>query len=737
MSPPILKAVPAASDLPAEIAPATPEPGAAAADASSGPEPLVACLLYILGRLERPISAAAFRSRVARPAAGWGFEDSVEALESLGCSTDMRRLDIGALDPQLGPWLVDSRDGPMVVHASLQDDRVRLYDPRRGAEPRLIASEALEGELGAGFAGRAIAVSIRPVAIGAAKGPQGRHGHWFWGPILRNGWIFGQVALAALLTNFFALATGFFSMIVYDRVIPNNAVETLMALLIGISIVFASDFAIRTLRGYFLDVAGSRADAAIADSLFEHVMDLEMRAKRGSTGAIANVLQQFEQVRDFCTSTTLTTLIDLPFAIFFLIVIGFVAGPLMWVPAIAIPIVIVASLVVQPALGRLTRAGHDDRQYKNMVLVEALQGMETIKSLGATSLMRRRWQEAVTSEARVGLQMRLAAQFASNVSNFVYQAMQVAIITYGFYLVSAGQIGFGAIIATSILAGRAIQPLAQLTMLMSRVNQTVVSYRSLRDLMEQPRARPADTVYVARERLRGAIEFRNVHFRYPGQSAGGLEGLSFKIPPGEKVAILGRVGSGKTTLSKLILGLFRPTEGAVLIDGVDARQIDPADLRRNIGAVLQEVWLMSGTVRQNIVLGAEEATDADVLRVSTIAGVTDFIDRHPDGYGLRVGERGEGLSGGQRQAITIARALLPRPPILLLDEPSSAMDAQSEQQLLKRLRTELADRTVIVITHRASLLELVDRVIVVEQGRIAADGPKAAVLRAQPGGAGA
>lgn len=722
--------------LPRPVDPAAaPAPVPAPAPEDAGRDPLLSCMLYILGRLERPISAAAFRSRVARPAEGWSFEDAVECLESLGCSTELRELPLAALDPQLGPWLVDTTRGPMVLHASLQDPRARLLDPRAGAAPRLLEPAGLEAELGPVFAGRAISVGLGQPAIGTDRGPQGRHGHWFWGPILRNGWIYGQVAIAAVLANVFALATSFFSMIVYDRVIPNNAVDTLMALLVGIGIVFASDFAIRTLRGYFLDVAGSRADAAIADTLFDHVMDLELQARKGSTGAIANVMKEFEQVRDFCTSSTLTTLVDLPFAVFFIVVIGLVGGPIVWVPILSIPVLVAASLAVQPTLARLTRASQGDGQLKNSVLVESLQGMETIKSLGAAALMRRRWQEAVTRQARVGLSTRLAAQFAGNVANFVYQAMQVAIVTVGFYLVSSGRIGFGAIIASAMLGGRAIQPLSQLAMLLTRVNQTLAAYRSLRELMEQPRERPADTFYVARERLRGAIEFRDVHFRYPGQASGGLEGISFRIEPGEKVAILGRVGSGKTTLSRLILGLYRPTQGAVLVDGIDARQVDPADLRRNIGAVLQDVWLMSGTVRQNIVLGADEASDAEVLRVAAVAGVTDFTDRHPEGFGLRLRERGEGLSGGQRQAITIARALLPDPPILLLDEPTSAMDAQSEQQLLKRLQGELAGRTVILITHRASLLELVDRVMVVDQGRIAADGPKASVLRAQPGGA--
>jgi ATP-binding cassette subfamily C protein LapB len=708
--------------------PSDPAPGAPPESMPAG-DPLVACILHALERLERPMSSAAFRTRVSRPAGAWTLEDAVEALESLGFRAELRMLAFDALDHRLGPWIAETRGGPVVVYASSHDEQPRLFDPSAPGGARRLSADGLAEAIGAGYLGRALAVAVPDVSLGAASGPRGRHGHWFWGPILRNGWIYGQVALAALLANVFALGTSFFSMIVYDRVIPNNAIDTLMALLVGVGIVFASDFVIRTLRGYFLDVAGGRADAAIADALFEHVLDLEIRAKKSSTGALANVMKEFEAVREFCTSSTLTTLIDLPFAILFLVIIGLVGGAMVWVPLLAIPLMVGASLVVQPMLARLTRESQQDGNVKNAVLIEALSGIETIKSLGAGSLMRRRWQDAVTSQARIGLRTRLAAQFAGNVANFVSQATQVAIVSVGFFMVASGSIGFGAIIASSILAGRVLSPLAQLTQLLTRVNHTLVAYRALRDLMELPRERPIEASYVARERLQGAIEFRDVRFRYPGQSAGGLDGVSFRINPGEKVAILGRVGSGKTTLARLVLGLHRPDEGAILIDGVDMRQIDPADLRRNIGAVLQDIWLMSGSVRQNIVLGADDASDAEMLRVSGIAGVGDFIDRHPDGYGMRLRERGEGLSGGQRQSIAIARALLPRPPILLMDEPTSAMDAASEQGLLKRLRPEVADRTLILMTHRAALLELVDRVIVLDQGRVTADGPKAAVLK--------
>jgi ATP-binding cassette subfamily C protein LapB len=369
------------------------------------------------------------------------------------------------------------------------------------------------------------------------------------------------------------------------------------------------------------------------------------------------------------------------------------------------------------------------------VLVESIAGLETIKALGAGPVMRGRWQRAIAHQARVGLKTRFLAQFAGNFANFVSQVSQVAIVSMGVFLVAKGQIGMGAIIACSILAGRAIAPLAQLAQLLTRANQSYASYKALAKLMNEPREHQPSRQLMPRESLDGTIELRGVSFSYPQQQAGGLNGVSLKINAGERVAIVGRVGSGKTTLSKLLLGLYAPSAGAVLVGGADVRQLDPADLRRNIGAVMQEIWLMTGTVRQNIALGAHYPADERIVEVAQIAGVHDFISAHPEGYNLRLGERGEGLSGGQRQAITIARALVGQPPILLLDEPTSAMDINAERQLIERLKPVIGTSTLVVITHKATLLELVDRVIVLDQGKVVADGPRDKVLGAGGGSA--
>jgi ATP-binding cassette subfamily C protein LapB len=560
-------------------------------------------------------------------------------------------------------------------------------------------------------------------------------GHWFFGPLLSARSLYWQVGVAALLTNVFALAASIFSMIVYDRVMPNNAIETLIALIIGVSLVLASDFLIRTVRGYFLDVAGARADAMIADSLFEQVLDIDLAARKGSVGSMANVLKEYESIREFLTSATLTTLIDLPFAFLFLVVIAMVGGPLVWVPLVIIPVMIAASLVVQPQLRRLVQTSFEDGQTKHGVLVETLTGLETVKAIGGGAQMRHRWQKVITHQARVGLKTRMLSQFAGNVTSTGSQAASIAIVSYGVFLAQDGSIGTGAIVACSILVGKAIAPLAQLAQLITRINQSIASYKALKELMESPREHPPQTVFVPRETVKGEIEFRGVSFQYPGQQGGGLDNLSFKVRAGERVALVGRVGSGKTTVSKLVQGLRSPTEGAVLVDGCDLRQFDKADLRRHIGTVLQDVWLMSGTVAHNIALGAIRPSHQDILWASQVAGVHDFIAPHPEGYNLKLAERGEGLSGGQRQAISIARALVGRPSILIMDEPTSSMDMNAERALIDRLKAELRDTTLMVITHKSTLLDLVDRVIVIDQGRVVADGPKDIVLN--PGAASA
>lgn len=550
-------------------------------------------------------------------------------------------------------------------------------------------------------------------------------------------WAYTQVILAAMLANFLSLSTSLFIMVVYDRVLPNEAIESLIALTIGVGIALLFDFLIKSLRAGFIDRAGQRADMVMGRRIFDQILDLQLRARKGSTGAMASTLREFETLRDFFTSATLVAVVDLPFIILFIGVIYMIGGPLAIVPAIAVPFVLIVGIAVQPVLSRLAEKSFADGQSKQGVLVETLSGLETIKASGAQRRMRARWEEAIARQSDHGLKSRAVTQFAINATAFAQQGAQVMIVFYGVFLITAGEVSMGALIAAVILTGRTLAPLAQLAQTLTRFNQARTSYRSLDALMRSDSERPEGKGWIARPRLEGEIRFDDVSFAYPDQNVDALRNISFTIKPGEKVAVLGRIGSGKSTVARLMLGLYEPRAGSVLVDGIDIRQIDPGDLRRNMGSVLQDVWLFSGTVRENIAIGAPRPRDHDILEAARIAGVEDFVKRHPSGYDMMLAERGEGLSGGQKQAITLARALVGRPPMMLMDEPTSSMDVQNEAAVIQRLKEEMADRTLVIVTHRTSLLELVDRVIVIDQGSVVADGPKSILNRAGAGASGA
>lgn len=704
---------------------------------------LEACLRAVLAWHERPLSSASLRAQTAGGRDTWTVETLMEAADHQGYDVETRTLDPGAPSlPPLPAICMTQQGTALAVLAPHDEGTVLVVDPEVSDKPVAQPFEdVLQRLSGAMYSlvSREVTLAGRAASgeglIDEAPQGQGRHGHWFWGPVGKARWVYFQVGFAALLVNVFALASSVFSMIVYDRVIPNNATDTLTALLVGVGIILVSDFIIRTVRGYFLDIASAKTDAAIADALFEQILDAQMKTRRGSTGALASTLKEFESIREFMTSATLTTFIDIPFSILFIAVIWTIGGPMAWVVALAIPIMLLAGLAVQPQMGKLIKQSQEDGHHKHAVLVETLNGLETIKSLGAGALMRRRWQEAVAHQSYVGLKTRMLAQVATNVAAVTQQTVQIAVVAVGALLIREGQLGMGAIIACTILAGRAIAPMAQITALLTRINQTWHSYKSLNAFMAQPREHQQGSTFMARESFKGAIEFRNVTFTYPGASKPTLENVSFQIGAGERVAILGKVGSGKTTVAKLLLGLYQPDSGAVLIDGVDLRQIDPSDLRRAMGVVLQDVWLMGGTIKQNIALGGDYPTDAEILRAAQVAGVDDFVRQHPQGYGLRLGERGEGLSGGQRQAVAVARALVSRPSILVFDEATSAMDMGSESALLQRMGQEIGPRTFVTITHKASLLQMVGKIIVFDQGKVAAQGTPEQLLKAQQGAA--
>lgn len=558
--------------------------------------------------------------------------------------------------------------------------------------------------------------------------------HWFWDVLLRSWPIYAEVLAASLLINLFALVIPLFSMNVYDRVVPNHAVETLWALSLGVGLVIIFDLLMRTLRGYFIDVAGKKLDVVLSANIFEKVLGIQMSARPASVGAFASNLQEFEAFREFVTSATITTLIDLPFVVLFIGAMFWVGGALGWVPLIAVPLIVGVGLALQLPLARVVQASSKLAAQRQATLIESLVGLETIKVMGAQGPVQRKWEQVIGHIGKLALKSRFLSACAVNFSVFAQQAAYLAVIVLGVYLIADDKLTTGGLIACSILTGRALAPLSQVAGLLTRYHQSRDALISIDRLMNLPAERPASKDFVHRPALRGGVEFKNVSFAYPDQSAEALAGVSFKIAPGERVAIIGRVGSGKTTVEKLVLGLYPPSSGAVLIDGTDQRQIDPAALRRDIGYVPQDILLFYGSVRDNIVLGAPYADDAAVLRAADIAGVTEFTSRAAQGLDLQVGERGEKLSGGQRQAIAIARAELMAPPLLLLDEPSSAMDNRSEELFKARISAQLDGRTLILISHRASLLSLVNRLIVLDNGRVIADGPKDLVLAALAGG---
>jgi len=557
-----------------------------------------------------------------------------------------------------------------------------------------------------------------------------RSRHWFWSAVFENRRLYRDALLAALLINVFALAMPMFTMNVYDRVVPNNAVETLWVLAIGIALVLLFNLVLTTLRAHVVDTASKRIDVKLSALIMDRVLGLRMEGRPASVGSFAANLRSFESIRDFIASASLTTLVDLPFVLLFLAVLAWISPWFVIPPAVAIVLILIVSLAAQARMVSLTLSSFQASSQRNAVLVEALSGLETIKTLNAQGDIQRRWESATQFIAWVGSKLKLISSSTVNFVQTMQQLVSVCIVILGVYQIQEAAISLGGIIAASMIAGRCLAPFGQVAGLLMQYQNARISLGSIDNYMKLPIERDSKTSYVARPKLGGAIEFRDVSFTYPGTKEPALRGINLKMQAGEKVGVLGRIGSGKTTLEKLILGLYAPTEGAVFIDGIDARQIDPADLRRAIGYVPQDPVLFYGNLKFNLTLGAPFATDAHVLAAADLAGVSEFANRHPQGFDMLIGERGESLSGGQRQAIAVARAMINDPPIVLLDEPSSHMDNQSEARLKERLRTAALGKTMLLITHRTAMLTLVDRLIVIDRGRIVADGPKVQVVEA-------
>ncbi|MCF5721047.1 type I secretion system permease/ATPase [Pseudomonas syringae] len=624
------------------------------------------------------------------------------------------------------PALLLLKDGRSAVLLSLEGDNARLLLSESDGGEVQVTREALSQD----YSGRVFFAQPQhkfDVTSGTLI-PRARS--WFKDTLKRSRWLYADAIAASLVINLIALAAPLFVMNVYDRVVPNQATATLWVLAIGICGAYLFDLLLKSMRSLCLDLAGKKTDLIISATLFERIVGMSMKMRPARVGSYASNIHEFQGMRDFLTSLTLTSLIDLPFTLIILAVIALLGGHLVWIPIVAFPLALgIGHFLQKPLTATLERtmALSAERQSS---LIETLAGLDAVKVNNAESERQYQWEQTIGTLSRLELRVKVLSGLAMNITLLIQQVAGVAMIIFGVYQIIDGTLSMGGLVACYMLSGRALGPLAQLSGLLTRYQQAKVTMVSVDQMMELPQERNFEERPLSRKTLQGAMTFREVDFTYPNQQNLALRGINLNVRPGEKIGIIGRSGSGKSSLAKLLVGLYQPDSGSLLVDGVDIRQIDVSELRHNIGYVAQDIQLLAGTLRDNLVSGARYVDDEMVLQAAELAGVHEFARLHPQGYELQVGERGQNLSGGQRQNVALARALLLNPPILLLDEPTSAMDNTGEERLKQRLQAVIENKTVILVTHRASLLSLVDRLLVIDRGQILADGPKAAVMEA-------
>lgn len=689
-------------------------------------DPLALCLSAFIAITDRPTSVAALLAGLPLDNGRLTPELLQRALDRAGYTSRLVKRPISQIKKIYLPaiLLMGGRDACILL--SHEKKACRISDPVSGSE-----FTVPESQLAQDYSGVCI-LARRSAALDLAQTePSSRQGHWFWSAVRKLWPTYCIVIFGAIFINLIALASPLFVMNVYDRVLPNKALPTLWVLAIGMLIALLFDMLLKTLRSWLIDSAGRRADVLLASRIYEQVLGIEMSNKPPTTGSFASHLKEFESVREFFTSSTIASFTDMAFFGIFLFVIYQVGGVMVAVPAVAAGLLIIMGLVFQIPLRRAAEKNSMETAQRHSLLVESISSLETVKTIRGESHLQRIWESLVGMTAQTVERVRQLNATLANMSSLIQQLVTVGVIVVGAYLFDEGNISTGAIIASVMLASRAVAPLGQFAIVLARSQQSFVSLRSINKIMAMQIERPVGKKFISEPISKCLIQFQNVVFAYPGSGAPALNGINLIMRPGEKVGIIGKIGSGKTTVGRLMTKLYEPQEGAILINGIDMRQYHPHEIRRVIGLLGQDSELFHGTVRSNILMANPRATDEKLLNVCRLAGVDDFVRRHPKGFDMPTGERGQALSGGQRQSVALARLLINDPQVIFLDEPSSAMDLASERLLIEQLKRSLRpDQTIIVSTHRYSMLDLVDRLIVLSNGKIAADGPKEQVLEA-------
>ncbi len=700
-------------------------------------DPLLECLVIFAKLHHRPVSVDAIISGLpVEPGANGPELFSIDSSKGLfsrvaaraGFASRLIHRDLSNLSRLLLPCILVLRNGNACILESFdrKNKRAKVILPEIGEGEEWLELAQLEKEyLGYAFLLKRELKSSESKQHRALKR---ENTHWFWGTLAKSRDIFTSVLVSSVIINLFILATPLFTMNVYDKVVPNDAIETLWVLAIGILVVYLFDTVLRFVRNYLLEVAGKKSDIIMSSILFSQTLNLRMDRWPKSVGAFASKLREFESIRGFFTASTLATLVDIPFSAIFLVVIFLIGGPMVLVPLCTVLIIVIYSFILVNPLKESIESTYEATANKNAHLIETLHSIKTIKSLGATSYSQWVWEESSGTIADRSLRARMLSSSIAVVTNLLVQMTTIGLIVFGIYRIADLELSLGGLIAVVMLSSRAVAPMGQIATLITSFEQTRASYQSLDELMKIPVERPEGKGFIRRPDFDGGISFREVSFSYPEAAKASISEASFNIKPGEHVGIIGKVGSGKTTIIKLIIGLYQASKGSIAIDNIDINQIDPADLRRHIGYLSQDVELIRGTIRDNIAYKDLQINDENLLHAARISGVDLFVNTLPQGFDTDVGESGGFISGGQRQAIALARSILLNEPILILDEPTNSFDNTTESIIKKQLYKYTRDKTLVLVTHKAPMLDLVERLIVVDDGRILMDGPKQQIL---------
>jgi ATP-binding cassette subfamily C protein LapB len=686
-------------------------------------DPMLVCLALLAKLLDREVHVSSLRAGFAVDETGRIPLSAYPDLTRLhGLIGVWNHLDLRKVRSYVLPIIVPFIDGRACVLLSVKGQTAMVLMADSGMTEIAMSMSDLE----ALSSGDVLTVKAAPQTGAQQLVPfKGRSFDWFWRTVWRFKGFYFDAMCATVVANLLTLAAIFFTMNVYDRVVPTQAYTSLWTLAIGTTLAITLEFAMRWLKARLVDLGGKKTDLAINATLLREIMSIRLEHRPQSIGIFASSVRDFEALRDFFSSASLVLLADMPFIIVFLVLIGVIAGPLVWIPAAVVPILILVGILAQPSLMRAIRRNMKESGDKQSVLVESLLNLELLKAHNAESYLQRRWEKANLAGAESYTESRALTNFILGLTTTAQQLVTVFMVVFGVYLIGDNQLTLGGLIAAVILAGRAIAPLGSVMALATRYQQAASALDTLDQLIKRPRDREEGRRYIVPDHYYGGLSAMDVDFSYPGEHiVPVIKKATFTLQPGDHLALLGRVGSGKSTLIRLLSGLYAPTAGAVLVDGVDQQQLEPAELRSHIAYIGQDPQLFMGTIRENLILSDSWISDSKIIEILKQLDLYSLVANHPRGLDMPLTEAGGGLSGGQRQLLALARMMLRDPRYVFMDEPTSNMDQNTEARVISVLGEWLTGRTMILATHRIQLLVWVNRVAVLERGEILMEGPR-------------